>query len=175
MRRWSNSAAATKPRRVFCWTAPDSPFTDLCVDRRRGAGLGAMQARLRESHPGLTVVPVVADFMQPLRLPALGSPPAGVFSGVDDRQSRSRRGGPLSSSCRACSLGTGRVVSAGCGPAEEPEDPAAGLQRCRRGNSRVQSQSVAAAEPGGRCRFRPRTVSPRSSVERSARAGSRCI
>jgi dimethylhistidine N-methyltransferase len=40
-----------------------------------------MQARLAGTHPGLTVVPIVADFMQPLALPPLGSSRMGFFPG----------------------------------------------------------------------------------------------
>lgn len=43
--------------------------------------LGEMQARLRKSHPGLNVVPVVADFLRPFRLPTLGRQTLGFFPG----------------------------------------------------------------------------------------------
>ena len=46
-------------------------------DRR----LRAMQARLAETHPDLTVVPIVGDFMQPLVLPPLGPSRMGFFPG----------------------------------------------------------------------------------------------
>lgn len=45
------------------------------------SAMGAMAGRLRGSHPGLEVVPVVADFMQPLRLPAIEGPRIGYFPG----------------------------------------------------------------------------------------------
>ncbi|HYZ22372.1 MAG TPA: L-histidine N(alpha)-methyltransferase [Rhodopila sp.] len=41
----------------------------------------AMRERMRASHPGLRVVPVVGDFMRPLRLPPLGEPRLGFFPG----------------------------------------------------------------------------------------------
>jgi L-histidine N-alpha-methyltransferase len=60
---------------------PASPFkTYVSIDVAAPA-LSAMQARLGDSHPNLTVVPVVADFMQPLRLPTLGAPRMGFFPG----------------------------------------------------------------------------------------------
>jgi L-histidine Nalpha-methyltransferase len=60
---------------------PDSPFhTYVSIDVAAPA-LSAMRERLAASHPALTVVPVVADFMQTLRLPALGTPRMGFFPG----------------------------------------------------------------------------------------------
>lgn len=60
---------------------PDTPFhTYVSIDVATVA-LRAMRDRLRDSHPDLMVVPVVADFMQPLRLPPLGSPRMGFFPG----------------------------------------------------------------------------------------------
>lgn len=41
----------------------------------------AMQSRLRQSHPYLRVMPVVADFMQPLRLPPIDGARFGFFPG----------------------------------------------------------------------------------------------
>jgi dimethylhistidine N-methyltransferase len=43
--------------------------------------LAAMRDRLAKSHPSLRVVPIVADFMHPLRLPSLGSQRLGFFPG----------------------------------------------------------------------------------------------
>jgi dimethylhistidine N-methyltransferase len=43
--------------------------------------LSLMQSRLRTSHPHLRVVPIVADFMQPLRLPNIGRRRFGFFPG----------------------------------------------------------------------------------------------
>jgi L-histidine Nalpha-methyltransferase len=45
------------------------------------SAMGAMAGRLKRSHPGLEVEPVVADFMQPLRLPAIEGPRIGYFPG----------------------------------------------------------------------------------------------
>jgi len=45
------------------------------------SALEAMRARLEKSHPGLTVVPTAADFMEPLRLPPLGRHRLGFFPG----------------------------------------------------------------------------------------------
>jgi dimethylhistidine N-methyltransferase len=60
---------------------PDTPFrTYVSIDVAEVA-LRAMRDRLALSHPNLRVVPVVADFMQPLRLPTLGSPRMGFFPG----------------------------------------------------------------------------------------------
>lgn len=46
-----------------------------------GGALRAMRDRLRGSHPGLRVVPVVGDFMRPLRLPPMREPVLGFFPG----------------------------------------------------------------------------------------------
>jgi L-histidine Nalpha-methyltransferase len=43
--------------------------------------LNAMQVRLAKTHPNLTVLPIVADFMQSLVLPTLASPRMGYFPG----------------------------------------------------------------------------------------------
>jgi L-histidine Nalpha-methyltransferase len=60
---------------------PDSPFNTYVSIDVAAPALSAMRARLSQSHPDLTVVPIVADFMQPLRLPPLGSPRMGFFPG----------------------------------------------------------------------------------------------
>jgi dimethylhistidine N-methyltransferase len=60
---------------------PGSRFKTYVSIDVAAPSLGAMQARLRGVHPDLAVVPIVADFMQPLRLPALGSPRMGFFPG----------------------------------------------------------------------------------------------
>jgi dimethylhistidine N-methyltransferase len=60
---------------------PNSPFrTYLTIDVATLA-LSAMKNRLRQSHPDLKVIPIVADFMQPLRLPPLGPQRMGFFPG----------------------------------------------------------------------------------------------
>ncbi len=46
-----------------------------------GAALLDMQVRLRASHPKLRVLPIAADFMQPLRLPDIGRRRFGFFPG----------------------------------------------------------------------------------------------
>ena len=43
--------------------------------------MNAMRERLKQSHPDLTVIPIAADFMQPLNLPPVGSPRMGFFPG----------------------------------------------------------------------------------------------
>jgi L-histidine Nalpha-methyltransferase len=59
----------------------DSPFkTYVSIDVAAPA-LNAMRSRLAESHSELTVVSIAADFMQPLRLPPLGSQRMGFFPG----------------------------------------------------------------------------------------------
>jgi dimethylhistidine N-methyltransferase len=60
---------------------PDSPFKTYVSIDVAAAALTAMRARLGGVHPALDVVPIVADFMQPLRLPPLGSPRMGFFPG----------------------------------------------------------------------------------------------
>ena len=60
---------------------PDTPFvTYVSIDVAEQA-LRAMQDRLGQTHPALNVVTLVADFMQTLRLPPLGSPRMGFFPG----------------------------------------------------------------------------------------------
>ena len=51
---------------------PDTKFDTYVSIDVAGPALYAMQARLGDTHPGLTVVPIAADFMQPLTLPPLG-------------------------------------------------------------------------------------------------------
>lgn len=60
---------------------PDSPFTTYVSIDVAASSLTAMQGRLGDAHPGLAVVPIAADFMQPLRLPPLGAPRMGFFPG----------------------------------------------------------------------------------------------
>ncbi len=45
------------------------------------SALSAMRDRMAHSHPAIEVVPVVADFMQTLRLPAIKGPRLGFFPG----------------------------------------------------------------------------------------------
>ncbi len=45
------------------------------------SAMAAMAGRLKVSHPRLEVEPVVADFMQPLRLPEIQGPRIGYFPG----------------------------------------------------------------------------------------------
>ncbi len=60
---------------------PDSPFSTYVSIDVAAPALDAMQARLAQTHRNLTVVPIVADFMQPLLLPPLGAPRMGFFPG----------------------------------------------------------------------------------------------
>jgi L-histidine N-alpha-methyltransferase len=60
---------------------PESPFRTYVSIDVAASSLTAMRARLDKVHPDLTVVPIAADFMQPLRLPPLGSPRMGFFPG----------------------------------------------------------------------------------------------
>jgi L-histidine Nalpha-methyltransferase len=60
---------------------PENPFSTYVSIDVAAPALDAMQSRLSQTHPNLTVVPVVADFMQPLHLPPLGSPRMGFFPG----------------------------------------------------------------------------------------------
>jgi len=59
----------------------DSPFTTYVPIDVAGPAMTDMQARLSDIHPALTVVPVVADFMQPLSLPLPAGPRMGFFPG----------------------------------------------------------------------------------------------
>ena len=60
---------------------PGRPFSTYVPIDVAAMSLDAMRLRMARSHPYLTVLPVVADFMQPLRLPSLGSAPMGFFPG----------------------------------------------------------------------------------------------
>jgi L-histidine Nalpha-methyltransferase len=60
---------------------PGQPFSTYVPIDVAGASLDAMRLRMARSHPYLKVLPVVADFMQPLRLPSLGPSPMGFFPG----------------------------------------------------------------------------------------------
>lgn len=60
---------------------PGRPFSTYVPIDVAGASLDAMRLRMARSHPYLKVLPVVADFMQPLRLPSLGPSPMGFFPG----------------------------------------------------------------------------------------------
>jgi L-histidine Nalpha-methyltransferase len=60
---------------------PGTPFkTYVSIDVAAQA-LADMKVRLAKTHPGLKVVPIAADFMQPLHLPSLGSQRMGFFPG----------------------------------------------------------------------------------------------
>jgi L-histidine Nalpha-methyltransferase len=60
---------------------PDTPFTTYVSIDVAEPALNAIRERLRRSHPGLKVVPIAADFMQPLDLSSVGSPRMGFFPG----------------------------------------------------------------------------------------------
>jgi dimethylhistidine N-methyltransferase len=60
---------------------PGTPFNTYVSIDVAGPALQAMQFRLEAAHPGLTVVPIAADFMQPLVLPPLGASRMGFFPG----------------------------------------------------------------------------------------------
>jgi L-histidine N-alpha-methyltransferase len=60
---------------------PATPFNTYVSIDVAGPALQAMQIRLEAAHPGLTVVPIAADFMQPLMLPPLGASRMGFFPG----------------------------------------------------------------------------------------------
>jgi L-histidine Nalpha-methyltransferase len=69
----------TKARILF--DRPENPFGTYVPIDLAAPAVHAMQSRLARTHPNLTVVPIVADFMQPLLLPPLGSPRMGFFPG----------------------------------------------------------------------------------------------
>ncbi len=60
---------------------PGSPFNTYVSIDVAAPALSVVRGRLKESHPDLTVVTIVADFMQPVDLQALGSPRLGFFPG----------------------------------------------------------------------------------------------
>jgi dimethylhistidine N-methyltransferase len=64
----------------FLLDLPDRFDRYISVDVAETA-LYAMRDRLARSHPRIEVVPVVADFMQPLRLPLIEGPRLGFFPG----------------------------------------------------------------------------------------------
>jgi dimethylhistidine N-methyltransferase len=59
----------------------DTPFNTYVSIDVAAPALNAIRDRLSRTHPDLTVVPMVADFMRPLHLPPLGSPRMGFFPG----------------------------------------------------------------------------------------------
>jgi dimethylhistidine N-methyltransferase len=60
---------------------PETPFTTYVSIDIAAPALSDMRVRLSKTCPSLTVVPIVADFMQPLRLPALPVARMGFFPG----------------------------------------------------------------------------------------------
>ncbi len=60
---------------------PDRPFSTYVPIDVAAESLDAMQARMSRSHSWLNVLPVVGDFMQPLRLPKISGQPMGFFPG----------------------------------------------------------------------------------------------
>src|SRR5262249_35568336 len=69
----------TKARILF--DRPENQFSTYVSIDVAALALHDMQSRLARTHPNLTVVPIVADFLQPLLLPPLGSPRMGFFPG----------------------------------------------------------------------------------------------
>ena len=60
---------------------PGAPFSKYIAIDVAAPALAAVQRRLSQTHPELTVVPIAADFMQPLVLPALSRSRMGFFPG----------------------------------------------------------------------------------------------
>jgi L-histidine N-alpha-methyltransferase len=60
---------------------PDTPFTTYVSIDVAAPALAEMQRRMRKTCPGLQVVPIVGDFMQPLNLPTLTAARMGFFPG----------------------------------------------------------------------------------------------
>jgi dimethylhistidine N-methyltransferase len=60
---------------------PDSPFTTYVSIDVAAPALSDMKVRLSRACPDLRVLPIVADFMQPLRLPTLPAARMGFFPG----------------------------------------------------------------------------------------------
>ena len=60
---------------------PDSPFDTYVPIDVAAPALQAMKVRLQHARPALNVVPIAADFMQPLIMPPLGSSRMGFFPG----------------------------------------------------------------------------------------------
>lgn len=60
---------------------PDTPFTTYVSIDVAAPALNAIRERLKRTHPALIVIPITADFMQPLNLPPIGSPRMGFFPG----------------------------------------------------------------------------------------------
>jgi dimethylhistidine N-methyltransferase len=60
---------------------PDTPFTTYVSIDVAAPALSDMKMRLSTTCPDLKVVPIVADFMQPLNLPTLASARMGFFPG----------------------------------------------------------------------------------------------
>jgi L-histidine Nalpha-methyltransferase len=60
---------------------PETPFSTYVSIDVAEPELLALKQRLAKAHPKLTVVPIAADFMQPLVLPPLGQARMGFFPG----------------------------------------------------------------------------------------------
>ncbi len=60
---------------------PETPFDTYVTIDVAGPALQAMQTRMKKTHPDLTVIPIVADFMQEVILPPLKPSRMGFFPG----------------------------------------------------------------------------------------------
>ncbi len=69
----------TKAR--FLLDRPGRPFSAYMPIDVAAESLAAMRVRMARPHPWLNVLPVVGDFMQPLRLPDVAGRPMGFFPG----------------------------------------------------------------------------------------------
>ena len=75
--------ASDEAKGVALLDAGRRPFAAYVPVDIAGPALAAIAGRMRGSHPGLSVVPVAADFLQPLQLPreVAPLPPFGFFPG----------------------------------------------------------------------------------------------
>ena len=129
------------------------------------AALDAMRRRLLGSHPDLRVIPLVADFMQPLRLPPVSGARLGFFPGSTignldpDTAIRFLEGARHS-------LGPDAMFLLGADLRKSPSNLLPAYKRLGRGHGSVQLEPAGTLEPRGGGQLRPARLPPRGDLER---------
>ena len=106
---------------------PGTPFTTYVSIDVAALSLQALRARMAQARPDLTVIPIVADFMQPLVLPSLGACRMGFFPGSTIGNLDPAAATRFLASAQA-SLGPRLLVSHRRRSAQKPQASAACLQ-----------------------------------------------
>ena len=132
-------------------------------------------AQLRRDFPHLAVYPLVADFTQPFDLPpAIASlPRVGFFPGSTIGNFEPHAGGRILAPCRGHArrrFAAGDRRRSGQGP----ENSLSRLQRRRRRDREIQSQSVGAHQPRARRRFQSRRLRASRLLQCRAATASKC-